>query len=141
MSAILEQAEIPFRIAIVGCRDASTTFVREWLDTWLLDDFSEDVLSIVTGDANGADRAAREWWQCLQADREHWEGHHHRGSLTVHKADWDKHGKAAGPIRNSLIVADCDEVIAFWDGVSRGTLDTIRKATKAGKPVRIVGLP
>ena len=140
MSAILEQAEMPYRIAVVGCRDADATFVSAWLNTWLGDDFAEDRLSIVTGDANGADFAAREWWINLQADREFYQGLDNRGTLAVHKADWDKHGKAAGPIRNSAIVADCDEVIAFWDGKSPGTLDTIRKAVKAGKPVRIVGL-
>ena len=40
-------------------------------------------------------------------------------------------------LRNSLIVADCDMVVAFWDGRSRGTLDTITKAVQAGKRVEI----
>lgn len=48
----------------------------------------------------------------------------------VYPADWDKHGKAAGPIRNSLLIEKCDGVIAFWDGVSKGTKDTISKAKK-----------
>jgi hypothetical protein len=45
--------------------------------------------------------------------------------------DWDKHGKAAGFIRNQEIVDNCDFVVAFWDGASRGTKDTIDRARKA----------
>lgn len=48
-------------------------------------------------------------------------------SPIVYPAQWDKHGKAAGPIRNRqmLDVELPDLVIAFWDGVSRGTKDMI----------------
>lgn len=46
--------------------------------------------------------------------------------------------KGAGFKRNGLIVAQADRVVAFWDGQSRGTKDTIDKARKAGKPVQIV---
>jgi hypothetical protein len=62
-----------------------------------------------------------------------------RCGLDVHTipADWLKHGRAAGPICNSEIVAACDRVVAFWDGESRGTADTIRKAKRAGKPVAV----
>jgi hypothetical protein len=31
-----------------------------------------------------------------------------------------------------------DEVVAFWDGRSRATLNTIVQATKAGVPVRVI---
>lgn len=44
--------------------------------------------------------------------------------------DWNTHGKAAGMIRNSLIVESSDAVVAFWDGKSKGTKDTIDKALK-----------
>ena len=53
-------------------------------------------------------------------------------------ADWDRLGKGAGIIRNSQIIERCTSVLAFWDGVSRGTLDSITKAIRAGKAVRIV---
>lgn len=51
--------------------------------------------------------------------------------------DWKTYGKAAGPIRNSDMVAYAEAVIAIWDGVSPGTGDTIRKAQTSGKPVYI----
>lgn len=60
--------------------------------------------------------------------------------VSDYRADWKKHGRAAGPIRNQemLDIGKPDEVIAFWDGKSTGTLDMIKRATQAGVPVRIV---
>lgn len=55
--------------------------------------------------------------------------------IKIFTADWDTYGRAAGPIRNKEIVDAADGVIAFWDGVSRGTLSTIEFAKAAGKPV------
>lgn len=37
--------------------------------------------------------------------------------------------------RNGWIVEDADQVVAFWDGASSGTADTIRRARAAGVPV------
>lgn len=59
-------------------------------------------------------------------------------------ADWDKYGKAAGPIRNQQMLdeADPDVVIAFPMPDSRGTLDMMNRARYAGIPVVIVdGVP
>lgn len=54
-------------------------------------------------------------------------------NVTVFKADWNKHGKAAGPIRNGEMLKDADMLIAFPGG--RGTEDCIRQAKKKGIPV------
>ena len=43
-------------------------------------------------------------------------------------ADWLKHGRAAGPIRNSEMARYADALIALWDGESTGTKDMIDKA-------------
>lgn len=59
-----------------------------------------------------------------------------------HPADWAKHGKGAGVVRNGKMVAlGADQVLAFWDGKSPGTLDTIKRASATGIPVRIVPKP
>lgn len=42
----------------------------------------------------------------------------------------------AGFARNTRLVNRCTDVIAFHDGVSRGTMDTVKKAREMGKPVR-----
>ena len=49
--------------------------------------------------------------------------------------DWEKHGKAAGPIRNSLMAAEAEALILVWDGVSRGSQDMLNKATSKGLKV------
>lgn len=57
----------------------------------------------------------------------------------VFSADWDRHGNAAGPIRNRDIAANCTRLVAFWDGVSRGTDNVVRQARNLGRPVEIIG--
>lgn len=42
--------------------------------------------------------------------------------------------------RNIEMVNNCDQVIAFWDGFSYGTAQTIAQAVMKNKPVRIVKL-
>ena len=52
-----------------------------------------------------------------------------------HPADWKRHAKAAGPIRNQqMLDAGADLVIAFPGG--RGTEDMVRRATAAGVKVQ-----
>jgi len=60
-------------------------------------------------------------------------------SITIHFPDWEKHGKAAGFVRNSKIVEDCDVLIAVvHPNRMGGTEDTIKKTKKLGKKVMIV---
>jgi len=58
-------------------------------------------------------------------------------STLIFRADWDGLGRKAGPIRNGQIVVASDEIVAFWDTRSRGTLHTIVTALEQRKPVRI----
>jgi predicted Rossmann fold nucleotide-binding protein DprA/Smf involved in DNA uptake len=53
--------------------------------------------------------------------------------------DWDKNGKSAGFLRNIQIIEEADIIVAFWDGVSHGTLHSITEAVKRNKTVRIYG--
>ena len=59
--------------------------------------------------------------------------------IMLYPADWSK-GRGEGFRRNTLIIKDADVVIAFWDGRSNGTLDSIQKGWKLGKKV-LVALP
>ena len=79
--------------------------------------------AIIQGGADGADRWAAEW------------GWDHRKLVASYAADWDRHGRAAGPIRNQEMVddAEADAVIAFPGG--SGTADLVRRAQAAGLPV------
>ena len=55
----------------------------------------------------------------------------------IYLPNWNKYGKRAGFIRNELIVNEADKVVAFWDGISKGTKHSINLAIKAGKPIDI----
>lgn len=62
-----------------------------------------------------------------------------RGLATkIFPADWDTYGKSAGPRRNMDIIANCEMVVAFHDGASKGTLDTMQKAFRARPARRVV---
>lgn len=49
-------------------------------------------------------------------------------------ANWDKFGKRAGFIRNSIMAKVGDFLIAFWDGESSGTKHMIGEFERSGKP-------
>lgn len=55
-------------------------------------------------------------------------------------ADWSKHGKAAGPIRNQKMLDESEPhlVIAFVLPQSKGTWDMIGKAAKAGVETKVI---
>lgn len=57
-------------------------------------------------------------------------------------ADWRKHGKAAGPIRNRQMLTEGKPtlVLAFHDflDASKGTKDMVNAARNAGVPAQIV---
>jgi hypothetical protein len=59
----------------------------------------------------------------------------------VYPADWNKHGKAAGPIRNQQMIDEGHPtyVLAFPDPKSRGTWDMVRRAKAAGVKGKVVG--
>lgn len=57
----------------------------------------------------------------------------HNLDCHLYIAEWEKYGKRAGPIRNSEMVSIADQALFFWDGVSKGTLDCIRKMQETRK--------
>lgn len=114
------------RVIIAGGRDF-TNFqqLADNLDRLFADDVDVEVAS---GAQRGAD-AEGERYAEFRAD-EGW-------TVTRFPADWDKHGKAAGPIRNAEMAAYADVLVAFWDGKSRGTSNMIQTALKAGLEVHV----
>ena len=57
--------------------------------------------------------------------------------LIEHRPDYKRYGRAAPLVRNTLIVRDCDHLIAFVSKESRGTYDTIRKCNKPKNVIHI----
>jgi predicted Rossmann fold nucleotide-binding protein DprA/Smf involved in DNA uptake len=59
--------------------------------------------------------------------------------IRIHKAEWDKYGKAAGFKRNTYIAEDADVLICVCHADrTGGTEDTVKKAEKMGKTIIIV---
>ena len=109
------------RIAIVGSRDfPRLEEVRQFVYE------QERTTVIISGGARGVDSIAVEEARKLHMPYE------------VYPADWNRYGRSAGFRRNQTIVDAADEVVAFWDGESRGTKHTIDLARAAKKPVRII---
>lgn len=104
-------------IIIAGCRDFNDyELLKKRCDKIIEDINTEDPITIISGGALGADRLGERYAQ-------------ERGyNIKVFSADWDKHGKSAGPIRNQSMVDIGDRLIAFWDKKSKGTEDIITKA-------------
>ena len=112
------------KVAIVGSRtwtDASS--IHRYIDRLIAEHAD---LTIVSGAAPGVDRIAAGYAVSM--------------GLTVieHHADWKRHGRTAGAIRNQAIVSDSDAVVAFWDGVSRGTKITLDIARRKGITAKVV---
>lgn len=84
----------------------------------------EGISVVIHGCASGADMLAVLWAVQMGIP------------VVAFPADWDKHGRAAGPIRNKQMLDDGkpDIVIAFPGG--RGTENMISQAEAAGVLVR-----
>lgn len=84
---------------------------------------------IVSGAAKGADTHAEWAAEELQMD------------CVIFPADWDRFGRAAGPIRNrQMLDQKPDLVIAFHSDLSKskGTADTVREAKRRGIKVEVI---
>lgn len=102
------------KIAVVGSREGVN---REAVEAFV-GRLDPEGTVLISGGARGVDT-----WAAEAAER--------RGIRTVViRPNWKKYGRTAGFKRNNDIVLAADDVVAFWDMKSRGTLDTIKKALK-----------
>ena len=113
------------KLAVVGSREFED---YAWMEHCLRSCIRvEEIDVVISGGARGADSLAARFAAA------------HGLPLVVCSPDWKRHGKRAALIRNLEIVNRADMLVAFWDGVSHGTRDTIAKARLAGK--RVVVFP
>lgn len=116
------------KLAIVGSRDFND-YEKMKSILWDLFHIRQSTVPkdiIISGGARGADTLAKKY-----AEEE-------KQEYIEFLPDWNTLGKAAGFIRNQQIVNACDIVLAFWDGKSKGTEDTLNKAALAKKPTFII---
>jgi hypothetical protein len=99
------------KVIIAGKRDFNDYEAVKQTADFLLSNQTE--VEIVSGGAKGADALGEQYAK-------------EKGyKLTPFPADWNKHGKKAGPIRNEQMAKYADALIAFWDGESKGTKNMI----------------
>ncbi len=108
------------KIAIVGSREyPHPEEVRDYVNGL------EEGDEVISGAARGVDSWA------AKAARE-------RGlKVTEYPARWAEFGKSAGFIRNRTIVLAADKVVAFWDGKSKGTKNSMALAKFFVKPLEV----
>ena len=108
------------KVAVIGSRG----LVVEDLAVYLPDTVTE----IVSGGARGIDTCARIYAKA------------HGIKLTEFLPDYDRYGRSAPLKRNIQIIDYADEIVAIWDGKSRGTAFVIDECRKRGKPVTVYRL-
>ena len=129
-----------FRVLVTGGRD----YGRQWNGTEWVEDPEQvnrlfEVLdkalraatlagksfTLVHGGARGADALAGLWASMREDDV----------TVRVYEADWNAHGRQAGPIRNKLMLTSEQPcvIIAFKGG--RGTAHMMKIGREAGVPV------
>jgi len=112
-------------LIVAGGRDFTNyKLLKEKID-FLLSNTDKEEVTILCGKAKGADSLGERYANENNIDV--WE----------YPADWSK-GKQAGYLRNSQMADDGTHLVAFWDGVSRGTKHMIDLATKKGLVVRVI---
>jgi hypothetical protein len=109
---------------------------RHWRDITAIRNYvrklPEDTL-IIVGDARGADNIAFRVATALGIK-----------AGPPFRADWERYGKSAGPIRNGqmLKIGKPDIVVGFHNDISKskGTRDMLRQADKKGVKTELVSV-
>lgn len=105
------------KIAVIGSRKLPEFDLGPYLPA--------GTTQIISGGAKGVDSIAAAYAQ------------NHGIPLVEYRPDYQRYGRAAPLVRNRQIVDSCDMVLAFWDGVSRGTAYTVRYAKQKGVPCKL----
>lgn len=87
--------------------------------------------SIITGSASGVDAAATRMARAKGIP------------VQVLPASFDELAdRSKSAARNQRLIDACDVLVAFWDGTSTGTRNTVERALDSGKEVHVfVGAP
>lgn len=106
-------------IAIIGSRNIKVVNFDLFLD-------KNNIAQIVSGGAIGIDTLGEQWAKRNRID------------TVIFKPNFDIFGFPAALFeRNKDIINYCDEVHAFWDGKSHGTLHALKYATKLNRPIHL----
>lgn len=117
------------KVAIVGTRNEKKISYEEFVGKLeaILKLYEIVPTRIVSGGAKGVDSYARQY------------ANERKLPLTEYLPQYERYGRSAPLVRNTLIVEDADVVIAFPSETSKGTRDSIKKAKDRGKRTYVVG--
>ena len=119
------------RLIIAGSRDFDNYNLLEKACVNYLDTIIQDrniKVRIVSGCAKGADTLGELFARTFGYP------------IKKFPADWDKHGKAAGPIRNKQMAEYANTCIVFCRNKSRGSLNMVHQAMEEGISVNLMML-
>lgn len=112
-------------LAIVGSRGFSNyDMLKQKINGYICSEYN--ISKIISGGANGADKLGERFADEFGIEKQ------------ILYADWKQFGKKAGYLRNVDIVNACDIIIAFWDGISKGTKHSIDLAKANNKKLIII---
>lgn len=120
------------RIIVAGGRTFNDyPLLKKTLDEYIFggndpDDLVFDLVEIVSGTANGADKLGEKY------------AIENIFNIKRFPADWDKYQKRAGYIRNEEMAKYANACVCFWDGESKGTKHMIDLAKNYGLDLKVV---
>ena len=97
------------KLIIAGTRTFNRYDILEKYAEEYIEKHEGKEVEVVSGHAEGADKLGEKF----AVEKGY--------PLTIFKANWNKYGKAAGPIRNEEMAKYATHCIMFWDGKSPGT--------------------
>ena len=108
------------KLIIAGSR---TIEVNEHTIQDLISHFDIKPDIVLSGGASGIDSCGERYADLVGAE------------IELHKAEWDKYGRAAGPRRNEQMAKEADALLLIWDGGSNGSRNMKQNMKHLGKPV------
>ena len=108
------------KVGVVGSRSKTVQNLEDYLP--------KGISEIVSGGAKGIDLCAKQY------------AIKNNIKLVEFLPNYARYGRGAPIKRNNQIVDYCDVIIAFWDGVSKGTKYTIDFAKSKNKKVVVIFL-
>jgi len=116
------------KVIIAGSRNLSSLYPYSFVES-VIEQSGFEITEVVSGGCRGADASGERWAKANNIP------------VKLFPADWKKHGKAAGPIRNEEMAKYADALIAIKVNNSRGTTSMINLAEKYNLKIYTVELP